>query len=72
VCFERRDSEGWVNHCFRPTWFTFDSVSMPRPRATSRIGADGRAILAQLGYSADDVKRMVARVAIGRTEWAKA
>jgi crotonobetainyl-CoA:carnitine CoA-transferase CaiB-like acyl-CoA transferase len=72
VYFEKRESDGWVNNCFRPTWFTFDGVPTPRPRATSRIGADGPAILAQLGYSADDVKRMVASGAIGRTEWAKA
>jgi crotonobetainyl-CoA:carnitine CoA-transferase CaiB-like acyl-CoA transferase len=72
VYFEKRESDGWVNHCFRPTWFTFDGVPTPRARATSRIGADGPAVLAQLGYSADDVKRMVASGAIGRTEWAKA
>ena len=71
VYFEKRESDGWINHCFRPTWFTFDGVPTPRPRATSRIGADGPAILAQLGYSADDVNRMVASGAIGRTEWAK-
>ena len=72
VYFEKRESDGWVNHCFRPTWFTFDGVPTPRPRATSRIGADGPAVLAQIGYSADDVKRLVASGAIGRTEWAKA
>jgi len=71
VYFEKRESDGWVNHCFRPTWFTFDGVPTPRARATSRIGADGPAILAQLGYSPDDVKRMVSDGAIGRTEWAK-
>ena len=71
VYFEKRESDGWVNHCFRPTWFTFDGVPTPRPRATSRIGADGPAILAQLGYSPDDIKRLFASGAIGRTEWAK-
>ena len=71
VYFEKRESDGWVNNCFRPTWFTFDGVPTPRPRATSRIGADGPAILAQLGYGPDDVKRLVASGAIGRTEWAK-
>jgi crotonobetainyl-CoA:carnitine CoA-transferase CaiB-like acyl-CoA transferase len=69
--FEKRESDGWVNHCFRPTWFTFDGVPTPRPRATSRIGADAPAILAQLGYSPDDVSRLVASGAVGRTEWAK-
>ena len=72
VYFEKRESDGWVNHCFRPTWFTFDGVPTPRPRATSRIGADGPAVLAELGYSGDDVKRLQASGAIGRTEWAKA
>ncbi|HRH85791.1 MAG TPA: CoA transferase [Rubrivivax sp.] len=72
VYFEKRESDGWVNHCFRPTWFTFDGVPTPRPRATSRIGADAPAILAQLGYSPDDIKRLVASGAVGRVEWAKA
>lgn len=71
VYFEQRESDGWVNWCFRPTWFTFDGVPTPRPRATSRIGADGPAILAELGYGDEDIKRLVAIGAIGRTEWAK-
>lgn len=72
VYFEKRESDGWVNHCYRPTWFTFDGVPTPRPRATSRIGADGPEVLAQLGYSPEQIKRMIANGAIGRTEWAKA
>jgi crotonobetainyl-CoA:carnitine CoA-transferase CaiB-like acyl-CoA transferase len=72
VYFEKRESDGWVNHCFRPTWFTFDGVPTPRPRATSRIGADGPEVLTQLGYSAEDITRLQASGAIGRTEWAKA
>jgi crotonobetainyl-CoA:carnitine CoA-transferase CaiB-like acyl-CoA transferase len=72
VYFEKRESDGWVNHCYRPTWFTFDGVPTPRPRATSRIGADGPEVLAQLGYSPEQIKSLIANGAIGRTEWAKA
>jgi len=71
VYFEKRESDGWVNHCFRPTWFTFDGVPTPRPRATSRIGADGPAVLAELGYKPEDVKRLIAEGAVGQSEWAK-
>lgn len=72
VYFEKRESDGWVNHCFRPTWFTFDGVPTPRARATARIGSDAPAILAELGYSSDEVQRMIDAGAIGRPEWAEA
>jgi crotonobetainyl-CoA:carnitine CoA-transferase CaiB-like acyl-CoA transferase len=71
VKFEARESDGWTTECFAPTWFAFDGQPQSRPEAASRIGADGPAILAELGYKPEDVKRMIASGAVGRTEWAK-
>jgi crotonobetainyl-CoA:carnitine CoA-transferase CaiB-like acyl-CoA transferase len=71
VRFEKRENDGWVTECFAPTWFAFDGQPQPRPPAASRIGADGPAVLAELGYKPEDVKRLISVGAIGRTEWAK-
>ena len=71
VKFEARTSDGWTTECFAPTWFAFDGQTQPRPRAASRIGADGPAVLADLGYSPTDVERLIAIGAVGRTEWTK-
>ena len=71
VRFEKREKDGWVTECFAPTWFAFDGEPQPRPPAASRIGADGPAVLAELGYQPEEVKQLVASGAVGRTEWAK-
>ncbi len=71
VKFETREKDGWSTECFAPTWFAFDGKPQPRPPAASRIGADGPAVLAELGYKPDDVKRLVTAGVVGRTEWAK-
>jgi crotonobetainyl-CoA:carnitine CoA-transferase CaiB-like acyl-CoA transferase len=71
VQFQKRESDGWVTECFAPTWFAFDGQTQPRPRAASRIGADGPAVLAELGYSHAEVERLISSGAVGRTEWAK-
>ncbi len=71
VKFEARESDGWTTECFAPTWFAFDGETQPRPTAASRIGADGQAVLAELGYKPEDVSRLIAEGAVGRTEWAK-
>jgi crotonobetainyl-CoA:carnitine CoA-transferase CaiB-like acyl-CoA transferase len=71
VKFESREKDGWENECFAPTWFAFDGRTQSRPQAASRIGADGPVILAELGYQPDDVQRLTASGAVGRTEWAK-
>jgi crotonobetainyl-CoA:carnitine CoA-transferase CaiB-like acyl-CoA transferase len=71
VQFEKRESDGWVTECFAPTWFAFDGQTQPRPRAASRIGADGPAVLAELGYGNAEVARLISSGAVGRTEWAK-
>jgi len=71
VNFERRESDGWINECFAPTWFTFDGKPFARPTAAPRLGASGPEILAELGYSESQIAEMIAMGAIGRTEWAK-
>lgn len=71
VRFEKREKDGWTTECFAPTWFAFDGRPEPRPPAPSRIGADGPAVLAELGYSPDDIKAFIAEGAVGRTEWEK-
>jgi crotonobetainyl-CoA:carnitine CoA-transferase CaiB-like acyl-CoA transferase len=38
---------------------------------TPRLGAAGPAILAELGYSNEQIADMIATGAIGRTEWAR-
>lgn len=72
VKFEARTSDGWTTECFAPTWFAFDGKPQPRGKAAPRIGADGPAILAELGHGPEDVQRLIASGAVGRTEWAKA
>ena len=71
VKFVASTSDGWTTECFAPTWFAFDGETLPRGKAATRIGADGPAILAELGFSSDDVTRLIAGGAVGRTEWAK-
>jgi crotonobetainyl-CoA:carnitine CoA-transferase CaiB-like acyl-CoA transferase len=71
VKFEKREKDGWVTECFAPTWLAFDGQTYPRPPAASRIGADGPAVLADLGYDNEEVKRLISIGAVGRTEWAK-
>jgi crotonobetainyl-CoA:carnitine CoA-transferase CaiB-like acyl-CoA transferase len=71
VKFEKREKDGWTTECFAPTWFAFDGQTQPRPKAASRIGADGPAVLADLGYGDAEVERLIASGAVGRTEWAK-
>jgi crotonobetainyl-CoA:carnitine CoA-transferase CaiB-like acyl-CoA transferase len=72
VHFERTEKDGWATECFAPTWFVFDNEPFPRSAAASRIGADGPAILADLGYTPEDVSRLVSSGVVGRTEWSKA
>jgi crotonobetainyl-CoA:carnitine CoA-transferase CaiB-like acyl-CoA transferase len=69
VSFEKRQRDGWENECFAPSWFAFDGTPGARPAAPPRIGSDASAILAELGYAASDVERLVARGAVGLVEW---
>jgi len=72
VKFVKREKDGWSTECFAPSWFAFDGKPEARPPAASRIGADGAAVLAELGYAPGDIDRLIDIGAVGRTEWAKA
>jgi crotonobetainyl-CoA:carnitine CoA-transferase CaiB-like acyl-CoA transferase len=69
VRFEKRERDGWETECFAPSWFAFDGEPAPRPAAPARIGSDAPAILADLGYTAEDVDRLIAAGIVGPTEW---
>jgi crotonobetainyl-CoA:carnitine CoA-transferase CaiB-like acyl-CoA transferase len=69
VRFEKRERDGWENECFAPSWFAIDGVAHARPAAPPRIGSDAGAILAELGYAADDVERLENSGIIGPIEW---
>ena len=69
VNFEKRERDGWETECFAPSWFAFDGVPGARPAAPPRIGADAPTILAELGYTATDVERLIANGVVGPTEW---
>jgi crotonobetainyl-CoA:carnitine CoA-transferase CaiB-like acyl-CoA transferase len=72
VNFERTEKDGWASECFAPTWYVFDDQPFSRPAPASRIGADGPAVLVELGYTREEVDHLVASGAVGRTEWSKA
>ena len=69
VTFEKRERDDWESHNFSPTWFVFDGECVGCPGVTARIGSDAPAILQELGYSGDDVKRLIADGVVGPTEW---
>jgi hypothetical protein len=70
VIFEKRERDGWENECFAPTWFVFDGERVESPGAAARVGSDAPAILAELGYSSEDVERLILSGVVGQTEWA--
>jgi len=70
VDFEMRRSDGWENECFAPSWFAFDGRRVASPGPASRVGSDAPAILADLGYSDEDVERLVSSGVVGQREWA--
>jgi len=69
VTFEKRERDGWESHNFSPTWFVFDGECVGCPGAAARIGSDAPAILKELGYSGEDVKKLIADGVVGPTEW---
>ncbi len=71
VNFEKRESDGWENENFAPTWFAFDGEPVPCPGAPVRLGSAGPAILEELGYSSDDIERLISSGVVGNTEWAR-
>ena len=70
VDFERRERDGWETECFAPTWFAFEGEPVASPGAAARVGSDGPAILEDLGYSSEDVQRLISSGVVGQTEWA--
>ena len=69
VAFEMRESDGWKNECFAPAWIAFDGERVASPGAPHRVGSDGPVILAELGYSEQDIQRLVAEKVVGQTEF---
>jgi crotonobetainyl-CoA:carnitine CoA-transferase CaiB-like acyl-CoA transferase len=69
VDFEMRESDGWKNECFAPSWFAYDGKRIASPGAAHRIGADAATILAELGYSEKEVADLVAARVVGKTEF---
>ena len=47
----------------------FEGEPLERPAAPPRIGADAPEILAELGYSSEDVERLIADGVVAQTEW---
>lgn len=69
VDFELRESDGWINECFAPSWFAFDGERVASPGPAHRVGSDGPKILAELGYSKKEIERLVATAVVGQTEF---
>ncbi|SFZ98932.1 CAIB/BAIF family protein [hydrothermal vent metagenome] len=69
VRFEKHERDGWTSEKFEPTWFTFDGEALTSPGVTARIGSDAPEILKDLGYSADDIKRLEEEGVVGPVEW---
>ncbi len=70
VVFERTEKDGWWSECFAPTWIVYDDAPFPRSSPVSRVGADAPAILAELGYASAEIRRLVEKGIVGRSEWA--
>jgi crotonobetainyl-CoA:carnitine CoA-transferase CaiB-like acyl-CoA transferase len=69
VDFEMRESDGWKNECFAPAWFAYDGKRVASPGPAHQLGSDAPAILAELGYSKEEVKRLVATEVVGQTNF---
>ena len=69
VDFELRERDGWETECFAPSWFAFDGKRVASPGSPARIGSDAAAVLAELGYSEEEVERLVSSKVVGATEW---
>jgi crotonobetainyl-CoA:carnitine CoA-transferase CaiB-like acyl-CoA transferase len=69
VDFEMRESDGWKNECFAPAWFAYDGERVASPAPAHRIGSDAPAILAELGYSEEEIADLVAARVVGQTEF---
>ncbi len=69
VAFEMRESDGWKNECFAPAWIAYDGERVASPGPPHRVGSDAPVILAELGYSDEEVADLVAARVVGQTEF---
>lgn len=69
VAFELREHDGWINECFAPSWYAYDGERVASPGAPHRVGSDAPVILAELGYSEEQIEELVANRIVGRTEF---
>jgi crotonobetainyl-CoA:carnitine CoA-transferase CaiB-like acyl-CoA transferase len=69
VAFEMREHDGWKNECFAPSWFAYDGERVASPGPAHRVGSDSPVILAELGYSGEEIDDLVATRVVGQTEF---
>jgi crotonobetainyl-CoA:carnitine CoA-transferase CaiB-like acyl-CoA transferase len=69
VDFEMREHDGWKNECFAPSWFAYDGEKVASPGPAHRVGSDAPVILAELGYSEQEIADLVAAGVVGQTEF---
>lgn len=69
VDFEMRESDGWKNEGFAPSWFAYDGERVASPGPAHRVGSDALVILTELGYSEEKVADLVAARVVGQTEF---
>ena len=69
VDFEMRESDGWKNECFAPSWIAYDGERVASPGPAHRVGSDAPVILAELGYSEEEIADLVAARVVGQTEF---
>jgi len=69
VDFEMRESDGWKNECFAPAWIAYDGERVASPGPAHRVGSDAPEILAELGYSEEEIEELVAARVVGQTEF---
>jgi crotonobetainyl-CoA:carnitine CoA-transferase CaiB-like acyl-CoA transferase len=69
VDLEMREHEGWTNECFAPSWIAYDGERVASPGPAHRVGSDAPVILAELGYSEEEIADLVAGRVVGQTEF---
>merc|ERR1712083_1283422 len=68
--FKRKDAgQGWVIETWEPTWFCFDGEPFSCPKPSTRAGSDAPQILADLGYTNEQIAHLQESGAIGPVEW---
>ncbi|CAE7241668.1 dddD [Symbiodinium sp. CCMP2592] len=70
--FKRKDAgQGWVVETWEPTWFCFDGRPVSTLWAPTRAGSDAPQVLAELGYSTEEVSALKKSGAVVPTNWYK-